>query len=363
MRNEAMGRWLFDDWGLRKGYLRVSEDGLEEICEGAPPSDSLKALVIPGFINAHTHIGDAFAYPAPRGRVEEIVAPPDGYKHRVLRSAPPERKLAAMREAATYMANTGTSGFIDFREEGVKGLKEFAESLSGLPVRSVVLGRPSGFGDPRGEASSVLDACDGFGLSAARDFEVGLLREMASLTRASGKAFALHASECVREDIDAILDLKPAFLVHMTAAEDADYARCAEAGVPVVVCPRSNEFFGFRPRISELKRSGVTVALGTDNGMISVPDMIEEMKAAFRLGRLSGALSPTDVVELATSGGRKVLNATGKILTNSAPDSDLVVIRVSGDDPMLELVTEARSERIHAVVRGGKVWRAETCRR
>lgn len=363
MRTESVGRWLFDDLGLRPGYLRISEGSLVEVCDGTPPGDSVKALVLPGFVNSHTHIGDSFAYPAPRGTVEDIVAPPDGYKHRALRAAPPDKKLSGMRDASMFMARTGTSAFIDFREEGVKGLKELAEALADCPVRSVTLGRPVGSADLRAEAASILSTCDGFGLSAVRDSEMETLRELSSMARTSGKAFALHASECVREDIDAILDLNPTFLVHMTAADAADYERCASAGVPVVVCPRSNEFFGLRPRLAELISSGVTVALGTDNGMISPPDMVEEMKAAFRLSRSSGVLAPADVVRLATSNGRKVLNATGKILTNSTSDSDLVAIRVKGDDPLLALVTDAGSEDIQAVVRGGKVWRAETCRR
>lgn len=363
MTTEAVGRWLFDDKGLRPGYLRMSGGALVEACDGTPPADSLRALILPGFINAHTHIGDSFAYPAPKGSVEETVGPPDGYKHRVLRSAPKEKKVEGMRWAADHMARTGTSAFIDFREEGVGGLSEMSEALSGCPVRPVILGRPCGSGDHVAEAHSVLEACDGFGMSAARDSDIELLRKLSTMARASGKAFALHTSECVREDIDTVLDLKPSFLVHMTAADEADFARCADAGVPIVVCPRSNEFFGARPRIAEMVRSGVTVALGTDNCMISRPDMLEEMRAAFRLAGPSGALSPADIVGLATSNGRKVLNAAGKILTNSTSDSDLTVVGMHGDDPLLELLTTSTSEDIHAVIRGGKVWRTETCRR
>lgn len=363
MKKEALGRWLFDDEGLRPGYLLVSDDGVAEVCEGSPPSESLRAVVLPAFVNSHTHIGDSFAYPAPRGSVDDIVAPPDGYKHRVLRTASRETKVSGMRAASELMARTGTNAFIDFREEGVQGLRLLSEAVKGSPLRPVMLGRPVGSGDYRAEAAEVLRGGDGFGVSALRDSDRELLGELSSMARAAGKAFALHASECVREDIDCILDLRPTFLVHMTAASIGDYEGCAEAGVPVVVCPRSNEFFGLRPRIPELVRAGVTVALGTDNGMISRPDMIEEMKAAYRLGGPDGALAPADVVRMATSNGRKVLNATGKILTNNASDSDLVVVRVRGDEPLLALVTESRSEDVHAMVRGGKVWRAETCRR
>ncbi len=361
MKTEAMGRWVFTEEGLVKGYLEVKGDEAE-LLMGDAPADSVKAIVLPSFINAHTHIGDSCAYPAPRGTVEEIVAPPHGYKHKLLRTAPSAVKIEAMRASATFMAATGTSGFIDFREEGVRGLEELTRALGDCQIDRVLLGRPGQDRVSEPELDSILNLCDGFGISAARDWPREELRRMSEKARAKGRAFALHASECVREDIGQILDLRPSFLVHMVSASAEDLRMCADAKVPIVVCPRSNEFFGLDPGIPRLIKAGVTAAIGTDNCMISRPDMLEELKAGFRSCQGS-RVTPEELLMLATFGGRKVLNASGRLLTNRTADADYVVIRVRGEEPLRELMTTSKSSDVHAVIHGGRVRRAETCRR
>jgi cytosine/adenosine deaminase-related metal-dependent hydrolase len=49
--------------------------------------------------------------------------------------------------------------------------------------------------------------------------------------------------------------------------------------LPVVVCPRSNMFFGMVPPLARMVKAGVTVALGTDNAMIHQPDLFVEMNS------------------------------------------------------------------------------------
>ena len=359
MSSTYMGRWLLGPEGVKKGFLRLEERNLVEVCEGDAPASSSNAIVLPSFINAHTHIGDSLAFPAPRGSLEEIVAPPHGYKHRILRSASRSAKIDAMRETMLLMSASGTSHFVDYREEGLEGLSALSEAMVGASPRATVLGRPLSADSTDGELDSVLRACDGIGMSATRDWPYGFLSRISGHAKAAGKLFSIHASEAVHEDIGPILDLKPDFLVHMVKATDGDLERCADAGVPVVVCPRSNEFFGLEPAIARLTRAGINVALGTDNGMIARPDMMEEVKAAFRTIS-QGEVSALEIVNLATFGGRKVLNPKAKITLETGTDTDLSVVAVVGDDPISEIVTSASSKDIQAIVRGGKVWRPET---
>jgi len=312
---------------------------------------------LPGFVNAHTHVGDSFAFPAPKGSVEDVVGPPDGYKHRMLRTVSRDAKLSAMTDAVEIMAATGTSTFIDFREEGLAGIMDLLSAVRTDMPRPIVLGRPARFPVSDQEIDEVLAGCDGLGLSALRDMDVTLAKRMASKARSAGRLFALHASEASREDVDTILDLHPDFVVHMTSATDDDVQTCADEGVPVVVCPRSNDFFGLDTKIPRLIAAGVDVALGTDNGMISRPDMLLEMQAAHRLS--GGALTPTQIVHLATFGGRKVLNAKGKITTGIGISDDLVVMDVRGLDPLGEVVTSAGSSSVSAVIHGGRLRRPE----
>jgi cytosine/adenosine deaminase-related metal-dependent hydrolase len=357
MSGTSVGRWLFTHEGVVEGYLRLEGDAVVEVCRGSAPDGSSSAIVLPGFVNAHTHIGDSFAYPAPRGTVEEIVAPPNGYKHRMLRVASRAQKVRGMRASLDVMAATGTCTFVDFREEGAEGIQALREAAEGSPVSAVVLGRPVHGNMTQEALAGFVAGCDGLGMSSLRDWPRDLLQRASRASKESGKLFGLHASEVVREDIDAILELKPDFLVHMTAASEGDIAAVAEAGIPVVVCPRSNEFFGIDPRIPRLRAAGVEVAIGTDNGMICRPDMLEELRAAFRMSSGSGGLAPVDAVRLATSSGRKVLNAELDITTEIVNTDDLVVVELVGEDPLQEVVSATGSARVAAVCRGGRLRR------
>jgi len=329
---------------------------LMEVCEGDAPSGTENAIVLPAFVNAHTHLGDSIVYPAPRGTVQEIVGPPDGYKFRVLRSKSEREKVAAMKAAIETMTQTGTTLFSDFREEGITGVGMLRDAFPEDAPRAVILGRPLGI-DQDHDLRELLKSCDGLGMSALSDWPLDFLMKLSAAARSAKKLFSIHVSESAREDIDSVLDLRPDFVVHMTQATDEDVGKCVAARVPIVVCPRSNGFFGTVPNIPMFLKAGATVALGTDNGMIARPDMIQELKAAHRVGRIYGGISPSDAVNLATSGGQKVLNAKAKITMEISRLSDLVVIRVRDDDPLHELVTSARSEDVSAIIRGGRIGR------
>jgi len=357
MKEKAVGRWILTLEGVEKGFLRIEGDSLLEVCWGDAPSDSTKGLVLPAFVNAHTHIGDTIAYPAPKGSVREIVGPPDGYKHRMLRAKSTDEKTVAMRSAVQTMRASGTALFGDFREEGIEGLNSLRNAIGGGWPRAIVFGRPEVSEPTSEEIDALLSACDGLGFSAISDWPAGLLKGLSRLTKARGKLFAIHASEAAREDIDSILDLNPDFLVHMCHATGDDLVACREADVPIVVCPTSNRFFGFDPNIPGLLCVGVTVGLGTDNGMIAPPNILAELKTAYAVGNVNARVLPLEIVRLATFGGRKVLNAAAKITTEISENSDIVVIRTAGDDPLGDLVTRAESEDILATIRGGKVGR------
>lgn len=357
MPDECLGTWLFTGVGVAPGYIRVREGVVDEVCYGSPPVEVKPSVVLPGFVNAHTHIGDSFAYPAPKGTVEEVVGP-GGYKHRMLTEANASAKTAGMEASLATMWRTGTFAFIDFREEGREGVRNILSAMEDLPLSAKVLGRPKSADDPDEEIASLLRVADGLAFSSVSDWPYDVLEAASAKCRGTGKMFSLHASESKREDIDTVLSLKPSFVVHMTSAIDDDIAACAEAGVPIVVCPTSNRFFGLVPDIPRMLRIGAEVALGTDNAMICSPDMTREMRAAYGSGAGPSRLSPAQTVRLATLSGRKVLNPKGKITTEMSTSDSLVVLDVQeGEDPLLDLVSLAGSASVSAVIHRGKVWR------
>ncbi|MFT4885472.1 MAG: cytosine/adenosine deaminase-related metal-dependent hydrolase, partial [Natronomonas sp.] len=88
----------------------VVEDGEITAIEEAETAST--DIICPAFVNAHTHIGDSIAKEAGRGlSLEELVAPPDGLKHRLLREASREEKVEAMRESLRFMEKSGTTAF------------------------------------------------------------------------------------------------------------------------------------------------------------------------------------------------------------------------------------------------------------
>jgi len=358
MKSISLGNAIFDGREVRKGYLRVEDDTVVEVCSGAPPGKTVKGLVLPAFINAHTHIGDSFAYPAPSQTLENLVASPDGYKHQRLRSASKDLKKKGMLESLGIMASCGTSVFADFREEGLEGVRMLDESLRPNHPRAIRLSRPSKDDADTQEIDALLEISDGIGMSSISDHPMDFLSRLSSAARSRGKLFSIHLSENRREDVDIVLSLHPDFVIHATMAAWDDLEALASSRTPVVVCPTSNEFFGISLDIPKMLSSDVMVGLGTDNGMICKPDMFVEMRTAFRISVARGGVTPLEIVRMATVQGRKVLRAEGNTTAGATNEHDFVVVRVPGRDPLKELVTTVGSDDVLAVVRGRKVRRS-----
>jgi cytosine/adenosine deaminase-related metal-dependent hydrolase len=86
----------------------VVEDGEITAIEEAETAST--DLVCPAFVNAHTHVGDSIAKEAGRGlTLEELVAPPDGLKHRLLEEASREELVGAMERSLRFMETAGTT--------------------------------------------------------------------------------------------------------------------------------------------------------------------------------------------------------------------------------------------------------------
>ncbi len=227
--------------------------------------------------NCHTHIGDAFiSLPKGKWSIEDLFAPPHGYKHKML--AKTERKIIVngMRKAINVMESCGTDVFIDFREGGIEGVKMLREALIGKNILSIILARPRELKYNEKEIDEILSIADGIGVSSIYDWKEEHLQMLAQHTHERKKIFAIHASEARREDIGKIVDLKPKFVVHMCKAEEEDISMVAQKGIGIVICPRANAFFNLKPPMELFIDYNIKLMLGTDNAMIVKPDIIEE---------------------------------------------------------------------------------------
>jgi cytosine/adenosine deaminase-related metal-dependent hydrolase len=267
----------------------IVEDG--EIAAVEETATASTDIVCPAFVNAHTHVGDSIAKEAGRGlSLDELVAPPDGLKHRLLRDASREELVESTHRSLRFMEAGGTAAFLEFREGGVAGVEALLDAAGPLDVEPVIFGR---------EAVEVLEVADGFGASGARDADFSAERNAAA---DAGKPFGIHAGERDPHDVNPALDLDPDFLVHMVHAEDIHLERVEDSGTPVVVCPRSNLVTGVGvPPVADLLER-TTVALGTDNVMLNSPSMFREMEF---VAKLSDVTAP-EVLRMATAAGAEI---------------------------------------------------------
>jgi cytosine/adenosine deaminase-related metal-dependent hydrolase len=270
-------------------------------------------IVMPAFVNAHTHIGDSIAKEAGEGlTLEELVAPPDGLKHRLLRGASQDELVAGMERTFSYMARAGTAAHVEFREGGVEGVEAIERASAESPVESVVLGR---------ETVEAMEHSDGFGASGANDADFARER---NATRRAGKLFGIHAGEVDETDINPALDLDPDFLVHMVHAEGIHLERLADSRTPVVACPRSNAATGVGLPPLRALAERTTVALGTDNVMLNGPTMFREMEWAAKLADLPA----TDVLAMATKNGASIADLNCGVIE---PGRDAKLIALDGN--------------------------------
>ncbi len=320
-----------------EGRVVVESGRINAIEETTVDSD---AIVLPAFVNAHTHLGDSIAKDAGAGlTLPELVAPPDGLKHRILRTASRDRLIEGMTSSIRLMESTGTCAFVDFREGGIEGVSAIDEARRGYDIDAVILGR---------EESDVLEHCDGFGASGAADGEFSAERRAAERVE---KLFGIHAGEVDAGDINPALDLDPDFLVHLVAAEPVHLERIADSNTPVVVCPRSNAVTGVgTPPVAELVER-TTVALGTDNVMLTGPSMFREMEFVEKIADVT----PETVLRMATTNGAAIIGADyGSIEKGNA--AKLLVLDggsdnlVDSQDPVRSIVRRAGAADVDRVI-------------
>ena len=297
-----------------EGRVIIDDGRIAAVEEAAVDSTS---VILPAFVNAHTHIGDSIAKDAGAGlSLTELVAPPDGLKHRLLRTTSPERLIDGMRRTIRLMEATGTGAFMDFREGGTDGVKALHEASSGFDLAVIALGRD----DP-----AVIETGDGFGASGAADGEFSAERRAAS---AANALFGIHAGEVDAGDINPALDLHPDFLVHCVQARDVHLERIEDSEMPVVVCPRSNAATGVGLPPIEALADRTIVALGTDNVMTSGPSMFREMAFVDQISDVS----PEAILRMATVHGAEIAGLNRGVI---APGKDAALLVLDGESDNL----------------------------
>ncbi len=315
---------------MEKASIVLDGEYIAEIIPdySGPGIDLDGAIIIPGFVDAHTHIGDYGAKDLAVGLpTVKAVSPPDSVKYRYLQNLTPEESVESMRYGAREMLAAGIAAFGDFREGGVKGSELLKKAARDLPIKAVIFAEPTT--EPRDwyaylqETAALGEAADGLGIGDITLFTDEQLTVLKGALEAHNAKLAVHIAE-TREaqqaskgqwgasEVKRILEVAPNLLVHMTNADLDDIEATAAAGVPVVCCPRTNCILGDGiPPLYELWQAGIPLSLGTDNFMFTSPNMFREMDYFSRIVRGQSnrpdAIEARAVLSMATLGGARAL--------------------------------------------------------
>ena len=341
-------------------------------------------LVIPGFVNAHTHIGDSIGKDVTiNSSVDKRIHPVFGIKSKILKTTPQANLANFMKNTCYSMLRKGITTFVDFREGGLDGVVLLKSVLFDVPLRSIILGRVEFYQksseitknisfpkDKIKDLTVLLKQCDGIGISGANENSTSVLNYYSK----TQKLRAIHSSETkqsVRKskkitgisETKRALSLKPHFLIHMTHASKDDLQVVAKKTRGIVICPRANSALAEGiPDIELMQKTGCILAIGTDNVMINSPDMFREMDFIWKatMGIHKKRLDPKNILKMATVNGGKILNKNIGVI-ESGKNADCIFLDKHALDlepmhnPHASIVHRASESAIRAIMIGGKV--------
>ncbi len=402
---------------VARGYLEIGKDGIIKEAKRGPYHlgdgknthnstilDAEGFLIIPGLINAHTHIGDSLGKDvAVDSGLNTRVHPIYGAKQKILQRSKPDHLKTFIRSSALSMMKKGITTFADFREGGLEGVKLLKDAISGLPIKCIVFGRVEYYVDMTSSgtgsapqnlpysalqmASSVLEISDGLGISGANENSDETLKLYRNLIRARNTSttsdkkktkkkllIAIHAAESEntvefskshtgRTEVARIMKyLKPDIIIHMTHATDKDISIVPRNRTGIVVCPRANGIVGAGvPRVAKILEHGCIIGIGTDNVMLNSPDILREIDYIWKVSRSTEHifLSARDVLKMATVNSAEILGLNSGYI-QSGRAADIIFIDKSHADlypmhnPFASIVQRVTQDSIKAVMIDGR---------
>ena len=347
-------------------------------------TDCSNLLLIPGFINSHTHIADSIGKDLSiDADVDSKIHPMIGLKQKLLKETSKKSLSKYIKNSAKSMIKKGITTFIDFREGGLDGVLLLKSALDNLPIRCIILGRIEHYNTKNEikqnmslpkehikQLTQLLKNCDGIGISGTNENSNSNLQSYAK----TKKIRAIHAAETkdsvntskkltAKSEIQRAMLLRPSFLIHMTFATKNDLKLAAKNTRGIVICPRANSSLAEGiPDISSMQKSGCNITIGTDNVMINSPDIFREMDYLWKvtMGMSQSRFEPKQILKMATVNAGKMLNQKiGCIKENYFADC-LFINKNSLDlEPMnnvyASIVHRASENSINAVMIGGKI--------
>ncbi len=372
------------------------KDVLKTAGAAAEARDLGDAVILPGLVNAHTHVELSWMAGGPASWSSYVE-----WLRDLVARRPSADEAAAGRAAVEALGAAAGRGTVAVGDVGNGTAAAGVLARSGL--RGIVFHEVFGFRAGHAEAildgaAARLDAIEAgadvrsaggrlrvvLTPHAAHSTSAALLKALAGRAAASAEPLSIHVAESAEEMqllrdgtgpmadflrergaweegwkapglsaveyLDRLGVLSPRTLaVHCVHLDHQDVSKLQARGVTVVTCPRSNRTLGVgRAPVPKLLSAGILVALGTDS-LASAPDldMLAEVAA---LREEHPGLAPAAALRMATSNGAKALGLERDLgAIERGREARLLAIPLEdpSDDP-LEVVTWDPPE-VHAL--------------
>lgn len=352
---------------------------------GARVVDAARGTVLPGFVDAHTHLPFAgwreseFDERLRGATYSEIAARGGGILSTVAatRAATREELVALVRGRLDDMLALGTtiveakSGYGLSLEDEIKQLEALREAAAGHPVEVV----PTFLGAhtvpeehrrdrtryvdavvetmlPRVAAARLAEYADVF--VDAHAFSRAEARRVLEAALASGLGVRVHADQLADDGAAELAAALGAVCAdHLEFVSEAGIEALARAGTAAVLLPAAGLFLmqDRKPPVRRLVDAGVPIALATDFNPGSCPT--EAMGAALELGCLSFRLTVDEAITAATLNAAHTLGRAG-VAGSIEPGkrADIVIHAVPN---RYHLVYRFGVRRVRTVVAAGRV--------
>jgi 5-methylthioadenosine/S-adenosylhomocysteine deaminase len=374
---------------IHGGVVRFDDGRITEVCPGRGDRHFANAAIVPGFVNAHSHLeyanyagfGDGLEFgPWIRLHIE-----------RKGRLSPPDM-LAIARLGALDSLRSGVTTTADYSFSGAA-----AQAADELGLRAIVylevFAKETADAERQWLAKREVAAESGLvtlGVSPHAPYTCTV--EVYEWCLALGVPVGTHLAESAHEEAwlahgagplrDSPIAVPPTgkrpvatlepvlcpelLCAHCVRVDEHDIELLSAHEVPVAHCPRSNALLGcgIAP-LAELRAAGIQVGLGTDSPA-STPsfDVFEEMRAAISFSRArerdAAALGAEAALALATidaAGSLRLDANTGTLAAGKLADLAVVSLTESPydpvEDPAAAVVFGGSPERVLETIVGG----------
>ena len=396
--DEVSADWVLpvDGPPVEGGLVRFDNGRIVEVARGRAERHFADAAIVPGFVNAHSHLEYSVYAGFGDGHPFSDWL---GLHVRRKRLLDRDDMLAVARLGALESLRSGVTTTADYSFSGAAAAAAAELGLRAIVYLEVFASDPAD-AERQWEArrADVEDSpLVAIGVSPHAPYTCSL--ETYRFCLSLGVPVGTHLAESAAEDewlvhgagplrgIPILVEptgrrafetlepvLGPELLcAHCVTAQPADIALLADRGVPVAHCPRSNALLGcgIAP-VATMLDAGVTVGLGTDSPA-STPsfDLFEELRAAAYLARArdarAGALPAEQLLRLATIDAARALRLEAEVGTLTAGKrADLTVVSLAGspyhpvEDPAAAVVFGGSPNRVlETVVEGNTRYRRQ----